>query len=70
MFNAHQEGIKFILIRPIAERPLLIMQLILKQDVAEYRAAFGNNLYVAATRPIPVTMPSVYIACHNWACRW
>jgi error-prone DNA polymerase len=47
---AHQEGIKFILIPPDTLNARFDYAADFKQDVAEYRAAFGNNLYVAATR--------------------
>ena len=47
---AHQEGIKFIIVPPDTLDARFDYDDDFKKDVKEYRAAFGNCLYVAATR--------------------
>ncbi len=47
---AHKEGIKFIMIAPDALDVRFDYDEGFKRDVKEYHAAFGNSLYVAATR--------------------
>ena len=47
---AHREGIKFIVVPPDTLNARFDYEDDFKQDVAEYRAALGHSLYVAATR--------------------
>jgi len=47
---AHREGIKFIMIPPDTLNARFDYDNDFNRDVKEYRAAFGNALYVAATR--------------------
>ena len=46
----HQEGIKFIVVPPDTLNARFDYADDFKQDLAEYRAAFGGNLYLAAPR--------------------
>lgn len=47
---AHAEGIKFITVPPLALNTLFDLDSSFKDALKEYREAFGNDLYLAATR--------------------